>query len=106
MADAQSVQDKLDGVINGQALPYAKVAMFYEANLLGLAKDYAFPEAANMSPARIDQITSLAKLLTRKHTLPDGNQYDLWDAVFTIAKWVVAANPHINDDEPNSVNHK
>lgn len=106
-ATAQSVSDKLDGVDgNGNELPFRKAAMFYEANLLGLSKDYAFPEGANTSPSMEDQSTSLAKLLTRKHTLADGNQYDLWDAVMTIAKSIVAANPHINDDEPNSVNHK
>ena len=44
--------------------------------------------------------------LTRKQTLADGNDYDLWDCVFTITKWVLAQDPHINDDEINSVNYK
>lgn len=106
-ATAQSVADKLDGVDgNGNQLVYRKAAMLYEANMFGLGKDYAFIEGPNVSPSMQDQSTTLAKLLTRKLTLADGNQYDLWDAVMTIAKSVVAANPHINDDEPNSVNHK
>ncbi|PIJ36724.1 hypothetical protein BMW24_003390 [Mycobacterium heckeshornense] len=106
-ATAQSVSDKLDGLDgSGNQLPYRKAAMFYEANLLGLSKDYAFREGANTSPSALDQVTSLAKLLTRKHTLADGNQYDVWDAIMTIAKSIVAANPHINDDEINSVNYK
>lgn len=106
-ASAQSVSDKLDGLdSNGNALPYRMAAMLYEANLLGLDKDYAFPEGANASPSMEDQSTTLAKLLTRKLTLADGNQYDLWDAVMTAAKAAVLANPHVNDDEINSVNHK
>ncbi|TDH46252.1 hypothetical protein E2F47_27270 [Mycobacterium eburneum] len=106
-ATAQSVSDKIDGIDgDGNQLPYRKAAMFYEANVFGLSKDYAFPEGANTSPSMEDQSTSLAKLLTRKHTLADGNQYDLWDAIMTLAKAAVLANPHINDDEPNSVNYK
>lgn len=106
-ATPESNADKLDGTdANGNALPFRIAAMFYEANLFGLSTDYAFPEGPNATPSLLNHGTSLAKLLTRKKTLADGNQYDLWDAVMTIAKWVVAANPHINDDEPNSVNHK
>lgn len=106
-ATAETVSDKLDGLdLAGQILGYRKAAMFYNANMFGLSKDYAFPEGSNTSPSLLDQATSMAKLLTRKQTLADGNDYDLWDCVFTIAKWVVAQNPHINDDEINSVNHQ
>jgi len=106
MADAQSVTNALNGNDGSQALPYALVARFYEANMFGLAKDYAFPEGSNTTSSRLDSITSLDKLLSRKQTLADGNQYDVWDCIFTIAKSIVAANPSINDDEKNSVNYK
>lgn len=106
-ATAQTVSDKIDGTnIDGAILGYRQAAMFYDANMFGLSKDYAFPEGSNASPSLLDQATSMAKLLTRKQTLADGNDYDLWDCVFTITKWILAQNPHINDDEINSVNHK
>lgn len=106
-ATARTVSDKLDGTDTaGQVLGYRRAAMFYNANMFGLSKDYAFPEGANTSPSLLDQGTSLAKLLTRKQTLADGNDYDLWDCVFTLTKWVLAQNPHINDDEINSVNYQ
>ncbi len=106
-ATAETVSDKLDGInIDGQALGYRRAAMFYNAYMFGLSKDYAFPEGSNTSPSLLDQGASLAKLLTRKQTLADGNDYDLWDCVFTITKWVLSADPHINDDEINSVNYK
>jgi hypothetical protein len=77
-ATAETVSDKLDGTnTDGQILGYRKAAMFYDANMFGLSKDYAFPEGPNTSPSLLDQETSLAKLLTRKQTLADGNNYDL-----------------------------
>jgi hypothetical protein len=88
------------------ALPYALVARFYNAHMFGLAHDYAYPEGSNVSASRWDSITSVDKLLTRTRKLADGNDYNIWDAIMTIAKATVAANPHINDDEPLSVNHK
>jgi len=102
----------VDNAANGNsgpgtpALPYALVAMLYDANLLGLSKDYAFPEGSNTSSSRWDHITTLAKVLTRTHTHADGNTYDIWDAVQTILKWVLAQSPTINNDEVNSVNYK
>lgn len=106
MADAQSVANQLDGSDGSEALPYALVARFYEANMFGLSTDYAYPEGSNTTSSRLDSITSVDKLLSRKLTLADGNQYDAWDALMTVAKWVVKNDPTINDDEPNSVNHK
>lgn len=106
-ATPASNADKLDGTDgNGNALPYRQAAMFYDARMFGLAKDYAFPEGPNTTSSVLNHGTSLAKLLTRKQTLADKNDYDLWDCIFTIAKSIVAANPHINDDEINSVNYK
>jgi hypothetical protein len=106
-ATPQSVADSLSGTDgNGNQLPWAKVAFLYNANLLGLGSDYAFPEGSNESSSRLDQITTLAKILSRTHTHADGNTYDAWDALHTILKWVLAQNVHINDDEKHSVNYK
>lgn len=100
------VANALNGSDGQAALPYALAAMLYDANILGLGSDYAYPESSNTSSSRYDQITTLAKVLTRKHTHADGNSYDLWDAVQTILKWVLTQTPGINDDEVNSVNHQ
>jgi hypothetical protein len=88
------------------ALPYALVARFYDANLFGRDKDYAYPEGSNVSSSRLDSITSMDKLTTRTHKHADGNDYDLWDCAQTFVKWVLTQNIHINDDEKNSVNYK
>jgi hypothetical protein len=105
-ATPQSVADMISGTDGtGTALPYALVAMLYDANILGLAKDYAYKEGSNTSCSRLDQITTLAKILTRTHTHADGNTYDLWDAVQTILKYVLAQNPTINSNEVDSVNY-
>jgi len=106
-ATPQSVADSISGTDgSGTALGYQIVAMLYDAHMFGLGKDYAFPETSNTSPSLLDKATTLAKLLTRKQTLADGNDYDLWDCVFTITKWVLTQNVHINDNEVNSVNYK
>jgi hypothetical protein len=78
--------------------------MLYLANILGLSKDYAFAEGPNTSPSEIDHVTTLAKVLARTHKHVDGNTYDIWDAVQTLLKIALAANPTINDDEVDSVN--
>jgi hypothetical protein len=108
MTADQDVDNALNGNTgpNTPALQWALVAMLYDANILGLSKDYAYKEGSNVSSSRLDQITTLAKVLTRTHTHADGNDYDIWDAVQTLLKWVLTQSPHINDDEVNSVNHK
>jgi hypothetical protein len=104
-ASPQSVADSLSGSDgNGDALSYALVAMLYNANLLGLDKDYAYSEGSNTSASRLDQITTLAKILTRTHLHADGNTYDIWDAVQTILKWVLVQDLAVNNGEVNSVN--
>jgi hypothetical protein len=106
-AGPADVANKIDGLdAGGNQLRYRIAAMLYDAKMFGLNKDYAFPEGPNASPSLEDQTATLAKLLTRKQKLADGNDYDIFDAVFTVAKWVVKQNIHINDDEVNSVNHK
>ena len=107
MTADQDVWNAANGLSpDGKALPYALVARFYDAHMFGRAVDYAFPEGSNVSPSRWDGITSLDKHLNRTAKLADGNDYDLYDMIRTIAKSVVLANPHINDDEPLSVNYK
>lgn len=107
-ADPRTVSDKLDGIDDGtgQALPYRLAAMLYTAHMFGLGKDYAFPEGPNVSSSMPDQVTTLTKLLTRTKKMPDNNEYTLWDAIMTNCKANILANPHINDDEVNSVNYK
>lgn len=107
-ATPESVADQLGGLIpgTGTPLPFEEVAMLYDSNLFGLSKDYAFPEGSNTSSALPDHDSTLAKLWTRKRTMSDGNDYDAHDALFTLLKIGLAANPHINDDEKNSVNFK
>lgn len=102
----------VDNNLNGNtgagtpALPWALVAMLYDSNLFGLGKDYAYPEKSNVTSSRYDQLTTLAKLLTRTRKMAaDGNDYDAHDALFTCLKWVLSQNPHINDNEVNSVNY-
>jgi hypothetical protein len=106
-ATPESVASQIDGIDgNGNPLGYRQVAMFYTANMFGLPKDYAFPEGPNVTPSELNHAASLAKLLTRTHKHLDGNTYDAWDCLQTITKYVLAQNIHINDNEPNSVNHK
>jgi hypothetical protein len=103
----QAIFDGMNGLgINNRGLSYAEVAFLYDAHLFGLGKDYAFPEGANVSYSRLDAITTLAKIFTRMHSHADGNDYDGFDALHTILKYVLAQDPHINDDEPLSVNYK
>lgn len=105
-ASAASVSADLAGVDdNGNQLAYRKVAMLYDANLLGLAKDYAFREGSNESSSIFDVVTTLGKLLTRTHTHADGNTLDAWDCIQMIAKWVMKQDPSILNDEPDSVNY-
>lgn len=102
----QNVENLLNGSSGSAALPEALAAMLYDASILGLSKDYAYKEGSNTSSSRYDQITTLAKVLTRTHKHADGNSYDIWDAVQTILKWVLTQAPNINGDEKNSVTHK
>jgi hypothetical protein len=103
----QDVLNESNGTdANGNALQYALAAMFFDGHLFGRSVDYAEPEGGNVSASRWDQVTSLAKLLTRTAPLSDKNDYDLWDMVRTCTKFVLAQDPTINDDESLSVNYK
>lgn len=106
MTADQDILNLFNGSDGTRALPEALVARFYDSNMFGRNKDYAHPEGPNTTSSRFDSITSMDKLLTRTRRMADGNDYDLHDAIFTILKSVLAASPHINDDEVNSVNHK
>lgn len=106
-ATPQSLSDAEAGTDgNGVALPWRKAAMLFTARMFGLGKDYAFPEAPNVSTSVFDQVTTLAKLQTRTALLADGNTYDIYDMLRTCTKYVLSQNIHINDDEVNSVNYK
>lgn len=102
----QNVDNLMNGSNGSAALPEALVARFYDSNMFGRNKDYAYPEGSNVTSSRYDSITSVDKLWTRTRKMSDGNEYDAHDALFTLLKIGLAANPHINDDEKNSVNHK
>jgi len=106
-ASPESVADQVAGTDgNGGALSYEEAACFYQSNMFGLGKDYAFPQGAYTTTALTDKATSLAKLLTRLTTpLADGNVYDVHDMLRTCTKWVLSQNVNINNDEPNAVNY-
>lgn len=106
MSADQDIENALNGSDGTAALPYALVARFYDSNMFGRNKDYAYPVGPNVTSSRLDSITSVDKLTTRTRKMADGNDYDLHDAIFTLLKVALAANPHINDDEKNSVNYK
>lgn len=106
MTADQDVFNAGNGGDNSGAFPYALVAMLFDSNMFGLSKDYAYPEGSNASPSRWNQITTIAKVATRKAKLADGNSYDLLDMLRTCTKWVLSQDLHINDDEVNSVNYK
>lgn len=103
-ASPESVADQIAGTNGGNPLSFELAAMLFQANILGLSKDYAEPEGPNVSPALTDHATTLAKVLTRTHKHVDGNVYDAWDAIQTILKWVLLQSPEINNDEVDSVN--
>lgn len=108
-ATAQTVSDKLDGLRvdgSGVAESFDNVARFYDSRLFGRGKDYAFPVNSNTTPSKLDDITCLSKLWTRTRLMADGNDYDAHDALFTVLKFVLKQDLHINDDEVNSVNYK
>jgi hypothetical protein len=107
-ASPQSVADQIAGTDGGgNPLTYEQSAMFFQSNMFGLSKDYAFPQGAYVTTALTDKATSLAKLLTRLTTpMADGNVYDLHDLLRTTVKWILSQNVHINDDEKHSVNYK
>lgn len=106
-ATPQSVADDLAGINgDGTQRPYRRVASFYPAHMFGRNKDYAFPVGAEVATATQDHAVNLAKLLTRTRVMDDKNEYDALDCLWTITKYILSVNPHINDDEVNSVNHK
>lgn len=92
-ANAASIADKLDGRINGQPLDYCLVTLLHKSGIFSL-RDGSFPqpEGENTSPSRLDQITTLAKILSRTYVASDGHEYDIWDAVMTVLESVLS-NP-------------
>jgi hypothetical protein len=88
-ASPESIQNKLDGVENGIALSYRKVALLEPSKIFGLATSYPYSEGPNTSSSQLDQQTTQAKILTRTYVASDGKTYDLFDAVMTILESVV-----------------
>lgn len=83
-ASAASVSDKLDGLVNGQPLPYELVAMLEPSHIFGLGSSYPQPEGPNTTASVMDKVTTLAKVLTRTYIASDGKTYDVFDAVMTV----------------------
>jgi hypothetical protein len=78
-ATAQSVSDKLDGEIDGTALPYRLMALLQECSIGSLRNGdgtYPYPEGPNTSSSLLDGFTTLAKIIARTNK---GD--DIWDAV-------------------------
>jgi hypothetical protein len=78
MADAKAIQDANDGVdANGAALPWREVHMLREATIGDLStQSDGDAEGPNESPSIYDQVTTLAKILTRRY-----KGKDIWDMV-------------------------
>jgi hypothetical protein len=84
-ATAQSVADQLAGTDgNSNALPYRLTALLQPSQVFSLGSTYPYPEGPNTTPSVFDQVTTLAKVLTRTWVGPDGKTYDLFDAVMTL----------------------
>lgn len=79
MADAQSVENKLDGSVNGKPWDYRIVHLLAEYAGVG-----SLDENPNSTPSMFDQITTLAKILTRRH-----NGKDVFDLLVEIHDAVV-----------------
>lgn len=102
-ATATSASDKLDGIANGQPLSYDQVAMLRKSTIFALRNgDYPYPEGENTDPSFIDHTNTLAKILTRTYVGPDGHEYDVGDAIFTLLKAALKANPSLNADEKSA----
>lgn len=87
MADAQSVQNALDGHDgNNQRLPWRVVHLLREAQIGDLSTQTdGDQEGPNESTSVLDQVTTLAKILTRRY-----NGKDIWDMVAELHDAVVA----------------
>lgn len=80
MSDANSVENKLDGSVNGKPFPY---------RIVDLLAEYKGPGTSgagvpNSTPSMFDAITTLAKILTRRH-----NGLDAFDMLVAIHDAVV-----------------
>ena len=99
-ASPQSIADKMDGQVNGQPLPYDLVDLLRKSKIFSLRNgDYPYPEGENVSPSFIDHANTDAKVIARTYVASDGREYDLWDAVMTILKWVLIQDATVNANE-------
>lgn len=83
MADANSVQNAIDGVdVNGKSLPWRVVNLLRDAlpgDLQSVTDGTA--EGPNTSTSIFDQVATLAKILTRRYVTKTGERLDIWDMV-------------------------
>lgn len=87
-ATADTVQDKLDGIVDGTPLPYDQVDQLQVAEKFSLSgtvagvTPVAYPEGENVSASFIDHVNTLTKEFARLYVDPtDGKTYDPWDAI-------------------------
>jgi hypothetical protein len=94
-ASAASLADELDGTLSGTPLPYAEVDLLRVMQIFDLDTTAVFPEGENVSSSRLDQITTLAKILAVRWTdpAPGGKTYTLADAIFTLLAAYLAEKP-------------
>ena len=86
MADAESVSRDNAGIdASGHWLPWRRVHLLREAQIGDLStQTNGDAEAPNVSSSLYDQVTTLAKILTRRH-----NGLDIWDMVCQIHDQVI-----------------
>lgn len=83
-ATAETVSDKLDGLQDGQQLPYRLVALLEPSAVFSLGTTYPYTEGPNVTSSQLDMTTTLAKVLTRTFTASDGKTYDVFDILATL----------------------
>jgi len=86
MADAESVSRDNNGIdATGHWLPWRRVHMLREAQIGDLSTvTNGDAENPNVSSSLYDHVTTLAKILTRRH-----NGKDIWDMVCEIHDQVI-----------------
>jgi hypothetical protein len=83
MADANSVQNAIDGVdVNSKSLPWRVVNLLRNGVVGDLSKvTDGTAEGPNTSTSVFDQVATLAKILTRRYVTKSADTLDIWDMV-------------------------
>lgn len=81
MADANSVQNAIDGVdVNSKKLPWRVVNMLRDAVPGDMERvTDGTAEGPNTSTSVLDHVATLAKVLTRRYVTKTGERLDIWD---------------------------